>query len=344
MAKAQDPELFEEDESVESELIDAAAEPDESVESPPVETAEPEEPAPPSWRELAGRLGVDLSSYEDDESAVKYLAEQARAAREQGELAKYGEQYVNLAASGDLQKYEQWKAEQAQQADAQPKFFGDKPDWNPNWLQQLRQDENGNIVPDVSKGGTPETVARFQKYLAWRQDLNDRFLTDPEGFLGPYVEHVAEQRAAKIIEQKLSEFGSEIDARHFVLANDWLWEDKAKKILSADGKYFSERYQEINKDPDYANMTARGKERLALEKLEAFQATRQAAKKPVDKKAETLKKAAGFTPSSGGSTNQTAADGSPLAQDDHATLADMLREGFSAAGHNMHDELELVEA
>lgn len=316
---------------------------DDLEESPASPETPPEAPPVVGFRDVAQEIGIDLSSFEDDTAALRHLAEQARRASEQSDLAKYGQEYIQHAA--DFQSYLREKDEAAKKQQAppdEPKFW-DPPEWNPAWLSQLKQDEHGQVIHDPAKGGTPETVMKFHRYMAFRQDQQERFWSDPFSYLSPFIDRAAEKRAQGLIDQRLSEFGQDLDARHFILANDsWLYKRDAAgaRQLSEEGQYFAERLREFENDKDFAGMSQKAKEKLALRDLDAFRQSRAAAAQPTheQKKEATLAKAAGFKPSSEGSATNRA-EPEQESQNENGTFVEEMQAAFKEAGVGLHDML-----
>jgi hypothetical protein len=308
-------------------------------------------PSPPSWREQAGQYGLDLSSYETDEAALQHLAAQAKVTQDQQALAQYGQEFVKHAADGSWQQYQEWKAQQAQpQAPAEPKLW-DPPEWNPNWLTQVRQDDDGNLVPDTSRGGNPETVAKVQRYLQFRQDQQEKFWSDPYSFMKPYVEQLAEEKAKGLVEGELTKYGEQIDARHFITNNkNWLYKqddvgqiayENNQPVLSEDGQVFFNALRRV----DSKQWSAADKQEYAMEalynhrQLQGIKA-QQAPPSAEQKKEEQLTKAAGFVPQASGSMTQSPdASGTETPQNANMTFREMLQAEFKAAGIEPSDDL-----
>lgn len=333
--------------------LETQADAEQPVEQPQEQPEQPaEQPAATSIRDLASRYGVDLSEYQDDEAAVRHLAEQARAAREHQELAQYGQQFVQHAADGSWQDYLAWKQQQqqSQQNPEEPKLW-DPPEWNPSWLQQVRQDESGNLVPDTQRGGTPETVAKIQRYVSWRQDQQDKFWQDPFTYLKPFVENQAEQRARDLIRQELSQYGEQIDARHFITNNkDWLYRhdesgqvqyQDGRPVMSQEGQVFYNALQRVNDK----NWSTADKQEYALEQLQLHRQMESLKRQdPKARKEDELAQAAGYQPSSGATEHKTpdAQDNVASPQNPNASFAEMLRADLAAAGFDPNDELVKV--
>jgi len=333
-----------------------------AVPEPPTrpETSEPQAPAgseasPPSWRQQASEHGVDLSSFESDEDAFRYLAEQQRQAQEQQALAQYGQEFVRHAADGSWQQYQEWKAQQQQaQPPAHDPLAWEAPEFNQNWYRQVKYDEAGNLVPDASQGGTVDTVAKIQRYLQYVQDQNQRMWQQgPANYLKPAIEKIAQEQARQIIQGELTKYGEQIDARHFITNNkNWLYKqtndgqiayENNQPVLSEEGRVFFNALQRVD---GKKNWSQADKQEYALEALynhrqmQSLKSSQAAAKSPEQRKEEQLAKAAGFVPQEGGSLTQ-GAGGSNVEepQNRNMTFREMLAAEFKAAGIEPSDDL-----
>lgn len=309
---------------------------------PPPETP-PADPEPPGLRDMASQYGLDLSNYEDDESALKYLAERAQRAEQLNELAQYGQQYVQHAA--DFQEFlRQRQAQQAQPEEEKPLLW--KSEWNPAWESMLTTDEQGNIVPNTAKGGTPELVQKYYQHQQHQLDVLRRLAVDPESTLDPYVQARAEAIARKVVEEKLGEFGANMDARHFVLANrDWMYELKedGTRQFTDEGKFFKDKLEAFEKDEDLSGIPHKAKEKLAMQALQEYRKQKQHIKPSAeDNKKRQLESAAGFKPSAAASTNRPPDASGAAPQDENLSIEQQLMAAFQAEGHDPRDEL--VEA
>jgi hypothetical protein len=327
--------------------------------SPPAEPSEPQAPAgseasPPSWREQAEQYGIDLSQYESDDDALRYLAEQQKSVQDNQALAQYGQEFVRHAADGSWQEYQQWKQKQAHPAaPAEPDPLSwNAPEYDPNWLRQVKHDEAGNMVPDSAQGGTPETVAKIQNYLQFVQNQNQRMWQEgPANYMKPAIERIAEERAKKIVEGELTKYGEQIDARHFIVNNkNWLYKlDDAGQItyqnnepaLSLEGQAFFGALQRVD---GKKNWSQADKQEYALEAVYNFRQMQSLQAKPAptpeQRKEEQLAKAAGFVPQESGSLTQ-GSGGSNAETPQHAnqTFKEMLESEFKAAGIEPSDDL-----
>lgn len=112
------------------------------------------------------------------------------------------QRYVQLgqqAAAGQLNQ-----PAVAQPAPAQPASPFGLPAYDPNWRNLLVPDENGNMQ---ERPGAP--MGTLQNYLNYQQQLPNalgKLLNDPAGTLGPVLEKLIEERAAKIADERLGSY------------------------------------------------------------------------------------------------------------------------------------------
>jgi len=319
---------------------------------PSTETGSEASPPPPSssFRERAAEFGIDLSGYESDEDALKYLAQQQKSTQDQQALAQYGQEFVRHAADGSWQEYQSWKQEQGTPQQPEETKFWDPPEWNQNWLTMVKQDDDGNLVPDVSRGGSPETVAKVNRYLAFRQDQQEKFWSDPYQFMKPYVEKLAEDKAKGLVQNELTRYGEQIDARHFITNNkEWLYDhddaggikyESNQPVLSEGGQVFFNALQRV----DQKTWSAADKQEYAMEALHNFRQMqglqKKAAPTPEQRKEEQLTKAAGYVPQESGSLTQgSGGSNAEVPQNENQNFREMLVAEFKAAGIEPTDDL-----
>jgi hypothetical protein len=190
----------------------------------------PSAPAPaveqPSWlsvRDAAKNYGYDLSTYQDDQTALQALVQRARSAEQATELARYGQQY--LQHQTQFQDYlKQRQEEEAKKAQAQPQSWWKAPEFDPRWRNMVRRDEaTGNLV--AAPGAPPDIVQRYLTAVDHQQQFLDKFTFDPLGAIKPGVEEVARQVAAQLIQQHLGGYASTQQAQDYVRQNAaWLFQ------------------------------------------------------------------------------------------------------------------------
>ena len=213
----------------------------------------------------------------------------------------------------------------------------------------VKKDETtGQLVPDFASGGTPETVARVQNFINYRQEQQERFWSNPFDYIQGFVDKRAEERARALVQQELGTYTEQQEARQFISANrDWLLaHDQQGQLtldpgtgapfLSQEGTSFMRHLQVASEQYGMAPQKAQA---YAINMLQADRAL-LAAGKPADpavqdaqKKVQFLQKAAGFSPSQAASTNRKSdAQGEPSPQDSTLSLEELMRRNLKAAG------------
>jgi hypothetical protein len=299
-----------------------------------------------SIREAAQQYGyADAANFDDDEAALKHLIEQAKAPRADEQLSLAGRRY--LEHSSEFEEF--LRTREAEQAAAkttdEPKFW-DAPEWNPAWLNQVQSDpETGQLRP--INGGTMETVHRVNRYLAYRGDQQERFWSDPFGYLNPYLEHRekgVESKIKSVVDEALAGERSAMQARQFVSGNqDWLYEKDAQgnprlaqsadgnvvPVLSADGQRFAGYVNDLNGLPpdvqqEYAMRL------LELDRLKSGTATTD--DKRTDANKRILQTAAGKTQQTTGTAAAPPAVEEDVVETRQPDLQAMLRNALRESG------------
>lgn len=306
---------------------------------------EPEDQQVPSWREQAGQFGLDLSSFEDDESAFRHLSDRiSQADSLQGQLdqsqqlVQYGQEYLRHAA--DFQKWQQ-EQEAARQQEAPDPYA--PPEYDPAWVGMVHYDDNGVLVPNPARGGTPEIVSKLQAHLQWRQN----FAADPFKYLESFVDRRAEERARELVQSEISKVNTNFHTQSFISNNrDWLFArdqsgapvmEGGKMKLSEEGAKFSEF---LGLAAQRENLSEEDQQWAAMQMLDLWRASRATAgqggqgdgKSAADKsKEDFLTSAAGYQEQPSASTRRTGKVKEPP-QNENQSLADMLRADFAEAG------------
>jgi hypothetical protein len=129
--------------------------------------------------------------------------------------------------------FQQWLASQQQQRQpVAPQAQQQKKWWNPpevreSFKQYLVKDENGREI--VSPDAPLDAKHALYEYQKYKADFAQRFLTDPEGALGPMVEDKAQQIAQRIVQEQFAE----VQQSQFV---DSLEEEHRAWLYAEDGK------------------------------------------------------------------------------------------------------------
>lgn len=159
-------------------------------------------------------------------------------------LAKY-QQYVPIAQQyfqnrepfeqflSQREAFQQWLATQQQQRQpVAPQAPQQKKWWNPpevreSYKQYLVKDENGREI--VSPDAPLDAKHALYEYQKYKADFAQRFLTDPEGALGPMVEEKAQQIAQRIVQDQFAEvqqhqFVDSLEQEH----RAWLYDESGQ--------------------------------------------------------------------------------------------------------------------
>ena len=303
-----------------------------------------------SLRDTAKQYGADLSQFQSDDDALKYLVEQAgqrqaieaRLREEQG-LAKYGREYLSHA--GEFQNFLQSKQAQSQKQ-AEEKFWN-PPEWDPAWLSKVTRGEDGKLVPLYDKGGSEALIKKIYDYAEWRESTLDKFLHQGPEFLAPAIKKMAADQAREIVQSTLQEKMGELDARHFLAMNrDWLYEKDQNGSplfghLSQQGKIFQEslrRAEELEKLTPAARSQQVAMELMRLAGVQpGTQPGLQPGQQP-DKKTAFLKNAAQQTAPI--ATSATSSPTSGIAQGPtKGSLYDQMVADLKANGYDLNDKV-----
>jgi hypothetical protein len=323
-----------------------------SADSQAVET---EVVAAPSWRDLAKEHNLDLSSYEDDASAVKHIAEQVQAlettrqeaeevrrqAAEARQLAEYGQQFLPYAS--EFQAFMQQRQQASQQQPPNPYA---RPEWNPAWEGLLTTDDDGRVVPNERLGGNLDIVNKYHAVQQWKRN----FLNEPEKHLEGFVQQQARSIVEPLIQEQLTNLRRQIAAEQFVATNDWLWEKDASgqpvyernqqgqfaRKMSAEGR----SYQNDLTEAQAAGLPSEAQEFYAnkMRTMRLAQQRQEPVKTAGDVKTEFLKNAAGHGAQPAASTHPPLKGNEPP-QNSNQSYADMLRAALGEGGYGPGTEI-----
>ena len=172
-----------------------------------------------SIRDAARVYGVDLSTFQDDRSALAHLLQQAQAARQDSFYANLGRQ---VAPHYDtVRKALQQQQAPQQQAQEQSKPW-QRPEWDDTWLTMVERDANGNFV--AKPGFNPAIADKVQAAHNWMQ----KFARDPMSVIEPYVQDVIQTRVAEAInntfESRVSQLREQSEIQRVMEQHsDWLY-------------------------------------------------------------------------------------------------------------------------
>jgi len=302
----------------------------------PVEPVVPETPAvPDNFRDMLSNQGVDLSGYQDDSSAMEHVAKQineAQQIRQQseqlGEMAKYGQQYLENA--GDFQQYMAEKAKLAEQAPVDPYS---PPEMSPAWLNQVERNDRGELTP--INGGTAETAAKVQKWLQWKSEFD----ANPYKHMESFVDRRAEEKAKGLVESEIGKIREQLTAEMFVSNNrNWLFDEgkfdqKGQPTLTERGAAFARLLSQGTE----SGLSGTAAQNMAMQQLQQWDevqtlkaqiagGTPAAPTNPEAQKEAFLENAAGHGPNHDASTNPPAVPPSQQPpQNENMSLADQMR-------------------
>lgn len=150
------------------------------------------------------------------------------------------------------------QAPAAQQQQAQANLFG-LPQFDMGLLNFVGRDATGNLVP--LPGAPPDAVIRVREYQQKLQDVQQKFWSNPEGFLAPMVEKKAQEIAAKLFQARTQQTAEQQFAQQVVQQNaDWLYENDAQgqrqesfnpmsgrmePVLSPYGRFYHQTVQNL---------------------------------------------------------------------------------------------------
>jgi len=299
-----------------TEPVDDVASEESPVEAPEAAAAEQEIQ---SLRDAAAERGFDLSKFKSDDDALEHLVTVARQAEEsRSQLSQYQQMVQQMMA-------QQQRPREPEPELEKPKLW-DPPEFNPVWFSQVRQDDQGNLIP--ANGGTQETVAKLQRWAQFRQEQQEQFWNDPFSYMRPFIEQIAEERAST----NLRSYEEQTGVRELVSKNaEWLFTDGSRTQFSDDGKIFYEAAQKLshatpNEQYEYA-MAQVNNTRLQKE-LESLKSKSTAMETHEQKKKAAVSAA---SPNSSGTLNTT------TEQNPDLPLRERLLAAFKAKGITSED-------
>jgi hypothetical protein len=231
--------------------------------------------------------GIDFSTkYRDEEALVEGLANLARKIGERNEYAELG-RFVQERPAEALA----WIQSQLQQSQGSPPAAQQQPpqttsaqqaevikllktEYDPEWLNQVEYDEQGNLV--AKPGAEPGIVPKLLKAQREMRKLQERLLTDPLGTLKPVIEAATKDIIARAerAEQAVRELEARIvnqdsyDIAQSIIEQDKDWmfingEIKPNNFTKAGRLYAEALIEEGRATPDdLIGAAARAKERV----------------------------------------------------------------------------------
>jgi len=316
-------------------------------------------PAPDSgeWRSIrdaAGNYGLDLSTHENDEAALRYLVDRAREFdRQQALISQYegllaAQQQHDAQFGGQLppgQQGRQVGIQQQQQDPSQPTFWNPPVEFDPRMMQFVEMDpETGQVVP--GRGGNPLIAQQVQQFLTYRQGEMEKFWTEgPHKYLEPFIEHQLsnyEDKVRDMIRQEIGGYRAENSVQQFVSENPWVFQTDGSgsivrntiagaPVYSPEGERFVQYCQELGRhgvpfeqQKDYAL------QRIQAERVMSGQASPQATAD--QQKMQFLQQAAGFQPNAQGAQPTPGVPNTETPLPQGMSLEDALRNDLAAEG------------
>jgi hypothetical protein len=244
--------------------------------SPPTPPAAPAPPAPPTVLDRLRGYGIE-GDFENEDKALEHLASEAKRAQSQQSWANLGLQFAELQRSQDWQEFVASRRQPQQPVTppvaapsgsgaAPAGFQWQAPEFNPAWLNLVKYDDDGNLVP--LPGADPLLP---QKILAWRdftQQQQTSLFQNPVQFFDPIVEqkltpfkaqieqYVQQQIAAVMAQNQVATFTdqalAEVEPWAWVRGNDgrrFIDPNTGRPVLTAEGLAYREALGELEALP-----------------------------------------------------------------------------------------------
>ncbi len=222
---------------------------------------QPTEPKYAGARDFVAKaLGwANAETYGDDAAFLTALVEGQKTAQQQlqqmQQLAQFGQMYLN-------ERQQAHRTQQTPAAAADPFAAYKAPEFNPAWQGMVeRNPETGEWK--VRGGADPSILPKFLAYQQYRQEMGDKFLSNPVDFIKPIVTQLAQEQAKAMIQEQFGQQESTQYVNSFMQQNsNWLFQtDSAgnrvanpmtgKPVFSAAGNRF---YQHL-RDAEQSGIT-----------------------------------------------------------------------------------------
>jgi hypothetical protein len=215
--------------------------------------------SPFSLREYAKGAGWSAAdSYPDDKAAAEALFNQVRGIGSQVQQLRQYQNFYNQHAA-DLKAYHQWKAQQTQAAQApqqpeKPKW--QVPEYDPEWLKHLQEDENGNLVPR-HQWVSPDLPQKVMAYRKWQSEQLRSLLHSPADWIQQHIGDYVSKASQEAIQSYQKEFLPRFDMESFVYRNqDWMYQQDehgrpvihpstGQKVWSREGAMFANNVKTV---------------------------------------------------------------------------------------------------
>lgn len=200
-----------------------------------------EEAAPDVWnnfRQMEGFSGQDDSAIAQRLYQALEQEQSAQHALQQYQsIMPVAQEYLNNREAFEAWKSQSGAPQQQAAAPAQEPAPEEQSWWNPPKISDmdkryLSRDENGREV--ISESAPLDVAARLRDYQQYRADFAEKLISNPQEALGPMVEKVAMERAASIVDSRMSEAQDQQYVQHLEQENkDWLYDEQGN--VSAEG-------------------------------------------------------------------------------------------------------------
>jgi hypothetical protein len=201
-------------------------------EPPPSSVTPPAGQGAESWqsiREAARTLGYDLSSYQDDQSALAHLVQSAARAKEANYYAQLGQQLAPHA-----QGIQEYLAQQKKPVVQERPAYA-PPEFDKRWLSLVEFDQNTGMY--LAKPGAPSEVAqKVNAFAEWQE----KFRANPLEMIQPAID----DRLSRVVEERVSavlaNHQRQQSINQIVAQNaDWMYQKGAdgRPLSGADGRY-----------------------------------------------------------------------------------------------------------
>lgn len=198
----------------------------------------------PSWLDSLRTSGFDAGKDEKEALANIQRLHQERQQEKQllDQLRPYAPHVANYLKNA--QAFQKWQQEQQQkqptQAQPQKNVWDDywqPPEYNPAWMQQVKRDDNGNLV--ALPGAPPDVAMKVQQYLAYRQEQADKFMANPHEYIAPTVQALAQRIAEETVQKHFQANQQQAATQAFIQQHQqWLFEVDPQSGLPKTHTYF----------------------------------------------------------------------------------------------------------
>ena len=218
-----------------------------------------DEPEFVSIRDVAKERGFDPATWDDDEAAANQLADDALAYRRMQADPNY-ELFQRMGP-----QFQAWLQNPAAQAPAasppskpESKWYT-PPEFDQRWLADLEVDEQGNLKPKAGRTVSPERIGKVAQYIQWREEVQRKFLDNPQAAVEEMVAGQVAETARKLATEQMQDLSLRQQAGSFVERNaQWLFRHNdagqrlvdpitRQPVLTREGQLFRHYLDEASK-------------------------------------------------------------------------------------------------